>query len=80
MNGQLTCHYQYLFRTAGLSFHQSFKCCHKHKCFVFSCSDQAKADLKADDDGEIGEGQETARAKEVWQKGWCLFFTSVIIV
>ena len=60
VNGQLTCHYRHLFRTAGLLFHQTFKYCHKQKCFVFPCSDQAKADLKADDDGEVGEGQEAA--------------------
>lgn len=42
-------------------------------CFLILCTDQEKADLKASDTGEVGEGQETARAKEVWQKGWCLF-------
>lgn len=40
--------------------------------------DQEEADLKADDAGEVREGQETARAKEVWQEGWCLFSVGAI--
>lgn len=41
--------------------------------FLFPYPDQEKADLKADDTGQVGEGQETAGTKKVWQKGWFLF-------
>lgn len=54
---------------------------HEQQCFCFFLfPDQEKADLKADDTGEVGEGQETARAKEVWQKGWCLFYTVTMFI
>lgn len=33
---------------------------HKHLRLFFLCPDQEKAHLKADDTGEVGEGQEAA--------------------
>lgn len=45
---------------------------------MFLCPDQEKAYLKAVDTGEVGEGKETERAKEVWQKGWSMFFNYII--
>ena len=41
--------------------------------FLFHRPDQEKADFKTGDTGEVRKGQETTRAKEVWQKGWSLF-------
>lgn len=38
--------------------------------------DQEEADIKAADNREVRKGQETARAEEVWQKGWYFIFTT----
>lgn len=34
--------------------------------YIVPSSDQEKADLKADDHGEVWEGKEAARTKEIW--------------